>query len=119
MVDRDKERAREVLLNDSSLKPLLLYPVEQICGPEINLPSSRELFKEDSGFRSPAHLFRETGIPVGGQVKELTMDYLLENCVVPIFKVNGRYFYFTDDEEGLRTFIEKRRKELKKPTTVA
>lgn len=103
------ERARQALENDPNLEKYHHGPVQQVCGPQSELPTTGQLQKKRGVYIPTGQVFAELGIHVGGRARIKQKDVLTSGCPVPVFiyPVASQLFCRREDTETLKEFIRK------------
>lgn len=104
---RHTERARQALEDDPNLEKYRHNPVQQICGPQSELPTIWQLMKK-RGYIPTGQVFAELGIRVRGRARIKQKDILTSEYPVPIFRTSwGGFFCRREDIEVLKDIVRK------------
>ncbi len=109
----DRERAVEILKNTPALEELRQNPVSVPFGPKPeNLPTTTQLLKKKD-FGSLGVLMKELGLRIGKKnFRLLVGDIFDKTCPVPIFRYQAYWLYPLPDEDKLRSYLQKRIKQI-------
>lgn len=105
---RHMERARQALESDPNLEKYRHSHVQQVCGPQRELPTTSQLLKK-MVYIPTGQVFAELGIRVAGRARIKQKDILTSGCPVPVFiyLADGQFFCRREDKETLKEFIRK------------